>query len=130
MTPQDSRRTLARFRCNRVIELRRVGWRRKFADARLVDIGMGGASILCDTLISMAESYDLHLSIGKELLDIRGTVCWIKQPPKDKPPTPKYGLKFQLSAAQESSMKIIIDKLRTEQWPDQDEWKFKNYWNW
>ena len=117
-------RVHARFACDLPVSVHAE--RHKLALARFTNIGVGGASLDCETALEKGGAYDFWFTWVKEKLRIAGRIAW--RADLKEPKITRYGVMFdELTTKQMSIMRIVIDNLRQQQWPHKDP-TLGNYW--
>ena len=80
------RRTSARVRVYRPLQLRQPGGGRPLVETLTKDIGTGGFKCLSTILIPVSTEVRVHLmlSTGDEPLEIRGKAAWLREIPESE----------------------------------------------
>ncbi len=102
-----SRRVHARFACDLPAEIYSGSSSAKLADARLVDLSMGGGAVVTPHHLQRSAVYEFRFNWGKERLTVMGRVLW-SAPPE------RFGVSFNLTPQQENLLKAVIEKLSRE----------------
>jgi hypothetical protein len=104
-----SRRVHARFSCDLPVEIYSGASAAKLADARLLDLSLGGGAISTPLSLQRGGVYEFRFNWGKERLTVMGRVMWAQ--------AGKFGVSFDLTPAQEHLLRALVDKLRGQALP-------------
>ena len=103
--PNDrSRRAYSRFTCDLPVEIYSAVSQTKLADARLLDVSLGGGAVSCELKLRRSLPYEFRFNWGKERLSVTGQVVWTD--------VPRFGVAFDLSTAQERLLKSLVENLK------------------
>ena len=108
MPKQPHRRANSRYACDLPIEIYSARSQTKLADARLLDLSLGGGAVSCELVLRRAHPYEFRFNWGKERLSVTGSVVWEGQ-------AGRFGVTFDLTSAQEHLIKTLVEKLKHEQ---------------
>ena len=110
-----ARRHLERLPCDIPVILAAPTTGAKIADARLADLGLGGALVESPVELQRRVPYELRWTWQGRALSLSGRVAWEAKPdPKSK--KRRYGLAFTLTVAQEEAVRSQLDALRLGLW--------------
>lgn len=112
--PDPSRRRHSRFECDLPVEIYSARSQQKLADARLLDVSMGGGAVSCEVSLRRDHPYEFRFNWGKERLSVTGKVVWTGRPEKPEVPA-RFGVNFDLTEAQENLLTGLVEKLRRQQ---------------
>lgn len=112
MTDAKSRRAHSRFSCDLPVEIYSAKSQQKLADARLLDVSMGGGAVSCDLALRRDHPYEFRFNWGKERLSVTGKVVWTANGAKA---SDRFGVSFDLTEAQENLLKALVQKLSRHQ---------------
>jgi Tfp pilus assembly protein PilZ len=124
---KSSRRVHARYPCDVPVEVFSPVSAKKLADGRLLDLSMGGGSLETVLRLQKGVLYELRLDWLGQPMKLPARVAWVA-PVAAKATARRFGMSFNLTTAQESVLKLIVDRLRTEQFP-QDRGIARDYWS-
>jgi hypothetical protein len=117
-----------RFQCDILVDVYSPAHRTKYAEGRIVDIGVGGVGV--DLLYVLAKNapYEFRFKFEERDLRLTGRVAW--EGPRDpkKKKAHRYGIAMNMSVDQEAQVRIIIDRIRHKQMPS-EEGRLRNYWS-
>ncbi len=121
----------ARFACDMPLEIHSPAarrWTKPLAHGRVVNISMGGVGVLTPYPLEKGVPYEFRFTYADQEMRLTGRVAWEKPRSTKDPLNHGYGIACTLSVKQEQGMKLVVDRLRTEQWPTPDD-RMRNYWN-
>jgi hypothetical protein len=127
MAKTPSRRIFARYPCDLPIEIHSPVTQARLAEARLLDLSMGGGAISCALALQRTIPYEFRFNWGRERLAVTGRVVWTG-PLDKKTRMIRYGVSFNVTPAQEALLKSLVDELRTKARPDDEDGKLRDYW--
>lgn len=108
MANARSRRAHNRFSCDLPVEIYSARSQTKLADARLLDVSMGGGAVSCELALRRSLPYEFRFNWGKERLAVTGSVVWAQR-------EGRFGVSFDLTEAQENLLKSLVEKLSRQQ---------------
>lgn len=119
-----SRRGQQRFPCEIDAVIYKSMLRPRVGSATILDIGMGGAKIICAEALSVGESYQLKFSHQDQKFSFDCRIAWEKREKRRS-----YGVTFAIGKRKEESLKILIDALRQGARAPSSGLDLKNYWD-
>ncbi|MBI3551911.1 MAG: PilZ domain-containing protein [Elusimicrobia bacterium] len=120
----------ARFVCDIPVDIHSPALRSRkpLGQGHIVNISMGGVGVMTTLKIERSVPYEFRFEYADQKLRLTGRLAWEKPQNPKTPEVRGYGISCTLSVRQEQAMKIVVDRLRTEQWPTADD-RMRNYWS-
>jgi hypothetical protein len=125
---KPSRRVHARYPCDMPAALYSPMSSKKLADVRVLDLSMGGASVEVPLQLQKGVPYELRMEWERTEFHLTARVAWTMPPNPKKPKENRFGLSFNLSTQQEALLKILVDRLRQDHWPERKD-ASRDYWS-
>jgi hypothetical protein len=109
-----ARRQQERLPCEIPVVLAAPTTGAKIAEARLVDLGLGGALLESPVPLQRGVPYEIRWTWQGRDLRLSARVAWEAKPGKTK--LRRFGLAFTLTVAQEDLVRAQLDALRLGLW--------------
>lgn len=117
-----SRRHHHRFPCDLPVRVFREGSLESLGEGRLVDLGLGGASMRGEAALKHGEACDLRVSWNRRRRRLKARLIWSE--------AGTLGFTFQSAPGQEAFLKRLLEELRrVEEMPPSLDRTMKNYWD-
>src|SRR5579862_3503290 len=106
-----TRRAHTRFSCDLSIQIYSPVSQTLIAEAQLIDLGMGGGNISTEFNLQRSVLYEFRFQWNKERLALLGQVVWSAPTDLKGPKANRYGISFNLTAAQEGLLRSLLDNV-------------------
>ena len=122
------RRSHERFPCDIPVAIHSAVTEAKIAEARFLDLSMGGTLVRVETLLQKRVPYQFRFSWENHRLRVMGRVAWEAERDPKNPAWHHYGISLTLSTRQEEFFKRLIDRLRLENREERRDF-MRDYWS-
>lgn len=109
-------RYFPRYLCDLPATIHSPAARVKLSDARVQNIGIAGIGVCCPHL-SRRVPYEFRFACEGRALRLTGRVAWEAPRGPKNAGLHRYGIAFNLSAAQEALLKEVVDRLKAQAAP-------------